>query len=209
LERRQQAGEELTDKQKAKATRYNVFSDRADDWGCCTWWLLRLQLLIFVVGIVVFTYAVWHSSRPQPWNDKAMVTEYADLRISSTGSAYNNIEANYFVTNMSNMDYQLSKSNIVMVKVPGSSGLREAPDVAIAQDFFIPAKQKVSVSFRLPLQNRDIFNEAVTKKNQVEIKKLLAKELQDVDGFVVFDPLAKYQISFSNGWKKGLESEPK
>jgi hypothetical protein len=65
------------------------------------------------------------------------------------------------------------------------------------------------VFFRLSLQKRDDFDEAVTKNNQMEIKKLLAKELQEVDGFVVFDRAAKYQIPFSNDWTKSLEIGPK
>jgi cytochrome c oxidase subunit IV len=208
LKKRQEAEEELTDEQKRKADKYSFYSDRADNWGHCTWVLIKLQAFFFFVGIVLFICAVWHSSHPKAWNDKTMITEYTGLTISPTGNAYS-IEAHYFITNTTDMDYQLSKSNIVMVKVPGGSGLRESPDVAVAQDFFVPARQKVSVFFRLSLQKRDDFDEAVTKNNQMEIKKLLAKELQEVDGFVVFDRAAKYQIPFSNDWTKSLEIGPK
>jgi hypothetical protein len=210
LEARKDAGEWLSSEQTKKAMRRHEFSGRAECLGRCTWWLLKLQLLLFFVGILLFICAIWHSSHPKPWNDKAMITEYAHhLTIPPTGNTYSSIEANYFITNITNSDYQLSKSSIVMIKIPESSGLRESPDVVLTQDVFIPSKQKVSVSFRLPLQKGEIFGEAITRNNQAEIKRLLLKELQDVDGFVVFDQSSRYEISFSNGWKRDLESETK
>ena len=62
LKRRQEAEEELTDKQKRKAEKYDVYSDRAEDWGRCTWWSLKAQLLFFTVGIVLLVCGVYRYS---------------------------------------------------------------------------------------------------------------------------------------------------
>lgn len=163
-----------------------------------------LALMLAIVAGV----GIWYMNRPKPpkpWQEGVITSEFYDLEFGGKHVPEKAMTANYFVTNNSERDYWLWKNSTVMVKVPNSSGLEQIQEIQLTDDFYIPSKQKVRVSFQLPFEKEDIFDQLAAKGEEGKISELVLKELKDTDGFVVFDTGNRYVIRFVNGWREGLK----
>jgi monoamine oxidase len=79
----------LTDKERINARKRHEFSDRADCLGRWTWYLLFAQLMVFLIGILLFVFAIHQYSTSANPNElhREVQTPPADCTPSSGNSA--------------------------------------------------------------------------------------------------------------------------
>lgn len=150
----------------------------------------------------------WHSSRPRPWNTKAITATFDRLHLDPTNKTY---QIAYIFKNNTNDDYSLSEQSekaltLNLEKQRSIAYLDgENSEFLTIDPVFIPAHQSAQVFVNL-LQGSKVKypgNDASSEefeKFRVELKKELSKEAENINGFVLYDKGSKYQIIMPKGW---------
>jgi len=166
-------------------------------------------MLCIIVGLFV-----WYRERPKPpkpWSKQAITAEYD--YVSSDDD--NKIFFYYTVQNNTESDYRLESDTQVELaarlkeeKAFDSSGKVVTLDYPV----FIPAKGRVRLKVKIPYtypqhDKQETSDELHDHYNKVA--QFLTKEASNLDGFVLFDTMNKYEIDFPTGWEKeAKESKP-
>ncbi len=179
------------------------------------WKKILLRSLGFGAGFaltlcVIVGVWVWHRDRPKPptpWNKQAITAEYELL---STRGGENHIVFIYTLQNNTDEDFRLD-SDIGINLTPRLQEEREFAQFSqtyftLEYPVFVPAhnrvRQFIESKFKYPIQEK----EDATKEDRKQYRKALAKHVIDkwsnLDGFVVFDTVHRYEIDFPTGWER-------
>jgi hypothetical protein len=146
--------------------------------------------LYFGVGIVltllVIAGTAWHFSRPKPWDEDAIRTSFDGFYyIASATLKLERIGLRYIVVNGTGSDYILSPERQLVVL--HKEALDAHPTFQFGGRFVIPPGRKMMVEILAP----PTYNTG-----------------WDVDGFVAFDPIARYKVVFGRPGKPTPEDNP-
>jgi hypothetical protein len=125
----------------------------------------------------IVVVVAWHSFRPKPWNEDAIHATFDGFYYDMSSSPANmaptpeHIGLRYVVVNSTDSDYVLSPEKTLFVLRKGM--LDGHPNFQMGGRFVIPAGQRKSVEVLAPPAYNTTW---------------------DVDGFVVFDSVARYKI---------------
>jgi hypothetical protein len=184
------------------------------------WKKLVLRAVSFGAGFAVTSALIigiflWWSqrpSKPKPWNQGALTATYEAL---GTEGDTHTFWLAYTIENKTDSDYSLSSDSGIHLAVV----LRRYNDALIFSDskslttdypLFIPAHHRVRIRMHLsyPYPEAEDFNSSEDARYDYETKAAvyLAKELNNVNGFVVMDENSRFQINLPNGWdERGKE----
>ncbi|HLF86449.1 MAG TPA: hypothetical protein VI584_05150 [Nitrospiria bacterium] len=156
------------------------------------------------IGLIAVVF-VWHTSRPRPavpWNQKAITAQFDGLYAEIGDRVVANFR--YTVLNNTEKDYYFpaNKEDVFKVLAKGQ-GLSHDDTLKWDAGIYIPVRQKVNVSFKLdfdytqeyPMEERD---------NKEKLNKFIKRQAEGLDGFVILDPVNRYEIRFPGGWQ-GLD----
>lgn len=150
------------------------------------------------IAVIVGIFA-WYSSRPKPekpWNTKAITAAYEGLASrEEEKSIY--LMLTYSLENTTDSDYRIPGNTKMMLR-RNKGNLEEVGKDLVIWDTFIPSHHKVVYKFSVPVG--DIFDVVKANKNESEMIKFLSEQLKQIDGFVMFDELNRYEIVFPSGW---------
>ena len=155
----------------------------------------RTKRLCFGVGVAL-TFAgivgvAWYSSRHKPWNEHAISTMFDGFYYEMSSSPANealspvHVVLQYVVLNSTSSDYVLSPEKTLIVLHKGT--LDAHPNFQIGGRVIIPAGQRTRVEVLAPPTYNTTW---------------------DVDGFILFDSVARYEIAFSRPTKPTAEDNP-
>jgi hypothetical protein len=161
--------------------------------------------LCLIVGVWV-----WYQGRPQPpvpWNKQAVIAEYD--RVDTRGTD-NHIVFLYTLQNNTDEDFRVD----AQYEASLSEKLQKQKEFAqFSQDFytleypvFVPAKSRV----QLAIDSKHVYPSQIktdaTAENRKEYRDTLAHYVTDkypnLDGFVLFATLRRFEIDFPTGWEK-------
>ncbi len=155
-----------------------------------------------VIGIVF-----WYSSRPEPpkpWNTSGIVATYDDI---STEGADHTFVFHYVVENKGARDYRLDSvsSTTLMAQLERQNSLSAMGEhVTIDLPLFIPAGQRQYVNIHLRYRFSEPYPSKGTheqkKAYKAKLQKYLNDEAANLNGFVIFDDINRYEIRFPRGW---------
>jgi hypothetical protein len=188
-------------------------------------WLL-IGAGIGAVGVIAFGLAAgamrWHQSRPKAWDTQAFEVVYDGIDTVQNYKVGQSDERDWFrfrylVKNKTGQDYELIEGSAkIMAKLQDSGSLLHDPQLTssatLKYPLFIPTGQSVSLEIHVPAYG---FNVAPpTDRKSAEYseyrRKLLAfleDEMGNLGGFVLFDNIHRYQITFPVGWIERLKKE--
>jgi hypothetical protein len=168
-----------------------------------------LALLLITAGITVFVVthdASQRSSTTSPvvtWNPTAIQTTYAGVRVQQIDPSNAAIVFFYDVDNKTDSDYQLSKGPdvVVMSKLKSSGALSAEKPVALTASAFVPTKKRtrVAVEVAKPFS----WPSRMDASAEDRLRQLVAQEITDLDGFVIFDQSHRYEIDLPGSWPTG------
>lgn len=152
---------------------------------------------------------LWYEGRPKPprpWNTYAISAHYDSV---DTEGDENTIVFYYTLQNDLDYDYRiLDASNVVLMaklaKQKSLSGSKNDQYLKCDIPVLIPAKQRVRFPVHLGYPYKKARKTAVSREEREkfrrEIESYLNEELTNLDGFVLFDEMNRYQINFPKGW---------
>ena len=154
---------------------------------------------------------MWYQSRPKlpkPWNPNAIIATYDYIDVEGQD---NNFVFYYTLENKTDIDYKISETSdvVIMGKLEKQKSLTgDSKDEYLKPDhpILIPAKQRIRFGIHLKYPFEKKMKKGSTKEERKkypeELEKYISEELSNLDGFVLFDEINRYQIDFPCGWKK-------
>ena len=116
----------------------------------------------------------------------------------------------YTLENTTDTDYEMPPVDELRVnaRLKREKGLSSASLMKIDDRTFIPAKQRMRFAVHLRYPVTEVFADNPTTKEEQRKKwtgiiAYLNKDLPNVDGFVIFDQIHRYQINLP-GWSSDL-----
>jgi hypothetical protein len=166
----------------------------------------KLLFLSLSVAIVAFSVALYlfspYGHRPQAWNSNAITASYigAQLREIDPGNA--TLFLAYELQNHTDSDYRLSDGPgiLFMSRLHPDGSLSSQEQIHLSYPTFLPARQRARVALEIahpfgwPAENDPLF--------QDKLKQLFNQRLTDVQAFVLFDQVDRFQIEFPGGWRE-------
>ena len=178
------------------------------------------KLLIFVLFVCVLALmAIQILSRtthqepaakaapPPAWNAGSVRGTFAGLEVHQVDPSHVQLIFYYDVDNSTDSDYQLAKGpgTVVMTRLKSNGSL--SSDIAIELDHsvFVPARNRTRVS----LQSTQSFSwpsgmlaGQMGAANQDKFRALVAQQVGNFSGFVLFDQATHTQIELPGGWQE-------
>jgi hypothetical protein len=151
-----------------------------------------LLLIILVFG--QHTHTPSSTGSRSPWNSAAIASTLSGVRVKEIDPTHAAVMMFYDLDNKTDTDYRLANGPdvVIMSRLQSDGSLVSDQQVLLDSAAFVPARNRTRVAvemsrpFTWPRQN-----DAVA---QSQIRQLVAAQISGVQGFVVFDRAARYQI---------------
>lgn len=163
---------------------------------------------------IVVGFFVWYRERPKPpkpWSKQAITAEYDYVSTDDE----NKIFFYYTVQNNTEADYQLESNTQVemAVRLKAEKAFESSRKiVTLEYPVFIPAKGRVRLKVKIPYTYPGHDKQGTSDElhdHNSKVAQYFAKEATNLDGFVLFDTMNKYEIDFPSGWEQAKESKKK
>jgi hypothetical protein len=172
-------------------------------------------LLVLVVFVLPRTPApepvAQHSAAPV-WNTSAIQSTFAGVQVKEVDPTHANLIFSYDLDNNTDTDYEVTKgpTTVVMTRLAISGSVSSDEAVALGNSVFLPARNRTRVTlamtknFNWPGQ---MYGSQVGPVNQEKFRTLVAQEVGNLSGFVLFDQAAHFQIELPGDWQE-LQKRP-
>jgi hypothetical protein len=177
--------------------------------------LLVACLLVVVVFVLPRTPApepaTQHTSAPV-WNTSAIQSTFAGVQIKEIDPTHANLIFSYDLDNNTDTDYQVTKGSttVVMTRLASSGSVSSDEPVALGNSVFLPARNRTRVTLELTKNFNwpgQMYGSQVGPVNQEKFRTLVAQEVGNLSGFVLFDQAAHFQIELPGDWQE-LQKRP-
>lgn len=178
-------------------------------------WGQKAGVVAILLGLVGAAYLMVACAPRQPasadgvapWNPGAMQTSYAGVRVEQIDASNAAIVFLYDVDNRSGSDYQLTKGPgvVIMSRLRSSGALSSEKPVSLDASAFVPMRNRT----RIALEVAEPFNwpTRMDTTSENRFRQLVAQEVADLEGFVIFDQSHRYQINLPGAWPM-MEEKP-
>ena len=188
-----------------------------------TWKLVLLKAAGYAGGVilalsVVVGSIVWYTSRPvkpKPWNRDSIVASY--YRVTESDESTAKLEFEYILDNKTDRDYELRADSSLKIAARledtnSLTGFADEYGFVVKLPVFVPAHQKTRITFSMPSYGFSTVNHPSNASTQDERHKYYAEvathvknKMANLNGFVLFDEVSRYQIELPNGWKQVVD----
>jgi hypothetical protein len=165
--------------------------------------------IVIVFGLPRFPRQERVAQRPQPspWNSGAIQSTFAGAQVQEADTTHATLEFFYDLDNNTDTDYRFAKGagTVVMTRLKSNGSLSSEEPIELNNSVFLPARNRT----RIALQVTRPFNwptglpaTQIGPVNQVKFRQLVADEVANLSGFVLFDTAAHFQIELPGGWQE-------
>jgi hypothetical protein len=135
-----------------------------------------------------------------PWNAHAIEGSLAGLRVREIDGSNSAVVFLYDLDNKTDSDYKLAKgpSVVIMSRLKSSGSLSSDKPAILASSAFVPAKNRTRIA--LEIRQPFAWPARMDAKSEGRFRQLVAGEVADINGFVLFDESARYQIDLPGAW---------
>lgn len=164
-----------------------------------------LLVLVSIAGTLPQARSL--ASPAPPWNSHAIEGTFAGVAVREIDPSQSELVFLYDLDNKTDNDYQLAKGPavVVMSRLKSSGSLRSENQVTLASSAFVPARNRTRIE--LGIMRAFAWPARMDAPSQTRIRQLVAGELADLDGFVLFDQRTRYQIELPGTWPE-IEKAP-
>ena len=135
--------------------------------------------------------------RPDAWNSTAIQSTLAGIRVKEIDSAHAAVVFLYDLDNRTDSDYRLASgpSVVIMSRLQPSGSLSADQQISLDATAFVPARNRT----RIAIEMSRAFAWPSTRDAAAErqIRQLVAEQVAGLEGFVLFDQAARYEIDLA------------
>ena len=151
-------------------------------------------LLLVILLSAKFSRPASSPASANPWNSSAIESTLSGVRVREIDPTHAAVLLFYDLDNKTDTDYHLANGPdvVIMSRIEPGGSLVSDQQVTLDAAVFVPARNRTRVAvemsraFDWPKQN-----DAVVES---QFRQLVAAQMAGVEGFVVFDRAARYQI---------------
>jgi len=176
------------------------------------YFLLTFAFLIAAASVVFFVLRnppkqeSAPKAQPRDWNANAIRGNFAGVQVKEIDPTHAQLVFAYDLENATDSEYRLSAGPEValMERLKSDDSLRSQDSIRIDSPVFLPSKSHGRVSlqvarpFNWPSQ---IAAGQVGPFTQEKFRLFVAKEVSNVQEFVLFDETLRYKIELPSGWQ--------
>src|ERR1700734_2786969 len=145
--------------------------------------------------------------QPEGWNSDAIRSSFEGLQVKEIDRTHAALIFSFDLENTTDSDYHLSKDQkvLVMGRLKSNGSFKAEDSMQIDNSVFVPAGNrarialKLSDSFNWPTQ---MFPGQVGPLTQEKFRTFVAGKVDNLQGFILFDEAARYQIELPGGWQE-------
>src|SRR5277367_5154909 len=172
--------------------------------------ILVACILVLVVFVLPRTPANEPVEKHEPasvWNSTAIQSSFAGVQVKEVDATHAALIFSYDLDNNTDADCQLTKgpSTVVMTRLKSGGSVSSAEPVELDNSVFLPARNRT----RIAVEIKRNFNwpaslpgAQIGPVNQEKFRGLVAQEVANLSGFVVFDQATHFQIELPGGWQE-------
>ena len=157
--------------------------------------ILCCALLFF--GAAYFWHApgvVQSAAGPKPWNTRAIGSAFTEVRVREMDATHAAVDFVYDLENRTSSDYQLTPgpSAVVMRRLKADRSLSSDTNAHLLSAAFVPVNNRT----RITVEMTEAFNWPAKQDSAADqsFRDLVTHEASDLEGFVIFDQLSRYEI---------------
>ena len=144
---------------------------------------------------------------PSPWNSSAIQSTFAGAEVQEADPTHARLEFFFDLDNNTDTDYHFAKGagTVVMTRLKSNGSLSSEQVIELNNSVFLPARNRT----RVALQVTRPFNwpsglpgGQIGPVNQLKFRQLVADEVGNFSGFVMFDTATHFQIELPGGWQE-------
>ncbi|MGH9563602.1 MAG: hypothetical protein ACRD3S_19285 [Terracidiphilus sp.] len=157
--------------------------------------VLCCALLFF--GAAYFWHApgvVQSAAGPKPWNTKAIGSAFTGVQVREVDPTHAAVDFVYDLENRTNSDYQLTPGPraVVMRRLSADRSLTSDTNAHLLSAAFVPVNNRT----RITIEMTEAFNWPAKQDSAANqsFRDLVTHEASDLEGFVIFDQLSRYEI---------------
>jgi len=163
-----------------------------------------LSAIVFVFALIVILRnspgAQTSATRAASWNSRAIQARFSGVKVREVDPANADLIFSFDLDNTTDADYQLAKGPnvVIMSRLKSDGSFSSEQPVNLNSSIFVPAGNRTRIAleivrpFEWPAQ-QDAASDA-------KFRQLVAWQVADLDGFVLFDQTTRYQIDLPGGW---------
>jgi hypothetical protein len=178
------------------------------------------NLLIFVIFAAVLGLVIWfglprftrqetaaRKVQLSPWNSSAIQSTFAGAQVQEADAAHATVVFFFDLDNNTDTDYRFAKGagTVVMTRLKSNGSLSSEQPLELNNSVFLPARNRT----RIAVQVTRSFNwpsglpgGQIGPVNQLKFRQLVADEVANLSGFVMFDTATHFQIELPGGWQE-------
>jgi hypothetical protein len=166
-----------------------------------------LVLVVFVLPRAPVNEPVEKRAPASAWNSSAIQSSFAGVQVKEVDATHAALIFSYDLDNNTDTDYQLTKgpTTVVMTRLKAGGSVSSAEAVELDNSVFLPARNRT----RIAVEIKRNFNwpaslpgAQIGPVNQEKFRGLVAQEVENLSGFVVFDQATHFQIELPGGWQE-------
>lgn len=145
--------------------------------------------------------------QPEGWNSNAIRSSFEGVQVKEIDPTHAALIFSYDLENTTNSDYHLSNDPevVIMARLKSNSILKAEDSMQIDNSIFLPARNRARIvleatySFNWPTQ---MYPGQVGPVTQEKFRSFVAGKAADLQGFILFDEVSRYQIELPSGWQE-------
>lgn len=140
------------------------------------------------------------------WNSNAIASAFAGVQVREIDAANSAVAFLYDVSNNSDNDYQLKKGPgvFIMGRLKSSGSLSSETQVSLSSSAFVPARKTTRIA--LEIAHPFAWPSQMDPAAETRFRQLVASDMEDLNGFVLFDQANRYQIDMPGTWPQVQQS---
>jgi hypothetical protein len=166
-------------------------------WKKLGWVSLAVCGLVLILILVRFWRAGPSSAGANAWNSRAIQSTLAGVRMRELDSTHAAVVFFYDLDNRTDNDYRLSSGPnvLTMSRLQPNGSLSGDEPISLDSAAFVPAKNRT----RIALEISHAFDWPAQRDAAAErqVRQFVADQVAGVEGFVLFDQAARYQIELA------------
>ena len=188
------------------------------------WRRIIVRALLFgasfaVVAVCLVALLIWYANRPQPpapWNGGAITATFNDVGTHKTKAGGTAFYFTYTLENHTDYDYNIAATGDSLVTVAtlkrqnsiSGGGDSAASGILRPEPVFLPAKQRALLLLDVDLLSypdstpspADNASQDEWRSYRAKLAAYVSEHAANLDGFVIYDKVTRYQIVLPNGW---------
>jgi len=141
------------------------------------------------------------------WNSAAIQSNFAGVQVKEVDATHARLIFSYDLANNTDADYQVTKgpTTVVMTRLKSNGSLSSEEPIELYNSVFLPARNRTRMAvtitrgFNWPA---GLPESQIGPVNQERFRGLIAQEVANLSGFVLFDQTTHFQIELPGGWQE-------